>query len=114
MFVIVSCAACQHPQRPELEAALRRRESFRQVARTYRLSPTKLHRHAHRHVPEIARARAEPQAPPGSRRCVDCGRLYTDGSKFRCRACLDRPREALRKFSARGRQERTSGRFDPS
>lgn len=64
MFVIVSCAACQHPQRAELEAALRRRESFRQVARTYRLSPTKLHRHAHRHVPEIARARAEPQAPP--------------------------------------------------
>ena len=40
MFVIVSCAACQHPQRAELEAALRRRESFRQVARTYRLSPT--------------------------------------------------------------------------
>jgi hypothetical protein len=69
------CAACWHPQRSDLEAALRRGASFRQVARTYQLALVTLHRHAHRHVPVIARARAEPQVPPGTRRCVDCGRL---------------------------------------
>jgi hypothetical protein len=90
--VTISCAPCRHPQRAELEAALRRGDSFRRVARTYRLALTTLHRHAHRYVPEIARARTEPQAPPGSRRCVDCGQLYADGSNFRCRACLDHQR----------------------
>ena len=103
---------CRHPQRTELETALRRGDSFRKGAHTYHLSLVTLHRHVHRHVPEIARVRAEPQIPPGTRCCVDCGRLYIDGSNFRCRACLDNPQEVLRKFSARGRQERTDGGFD--
>jgi hypothetical protein len=106
------CTICTHPERIAIEAALRRGDSFRQVAQAYGIPLVSLHRHAHRHVPEIARARAEPQAPPGSRRCVDCGELYTEGSNFRCRECLSRPYEVLRKFYERGKQKRLLGEFD--
>jgi hypothetical protein len=106
------CAACRHPQRSDLEAALRRGASFRKVARTYQLALVTLHRHAHRHVPEIARARTVQLTPPGTRRCVDCGELYSEGSNFRCQECLSRPYEVLRKFYERGKQKRLLGQFD--
>jgi hypothetical protein len=109
-----SCAACRHPQRAELEAALRRGDSFRQVAQTYQLALVTIHRHAHQHVPEIAKARAQRQVRQGTRRCVDCGELYSEGSNFRCRECLNRPYEVLRKHYERGKQKKLLGEFDES
>jgi hypothetical protein len=103
--VSASYAACRHPERQALEAALRRGDSFRQVARTYALAPVTVHRHAHHHVPEIAKARAQQLPPPGARRCVECGKPYSEGSDFRCRECLSRPYEVLRKFYERGQAE---------
>jgi len=52
-----SCTVCSHPDRQGIDQALVSGTSLRVVAEQFRLKPTSLHRHNHRHIPtSLARA----------------------------------------------------------
>jgi hypothetical protein len=48
-----TCTVCRHDQRHDVEFALVRRESYRDIARQFAISKDALGRHAKEHLPEL-------------------------------------------------------------
>jgi len=50
------CTVCAHPQREEIDRAIARGESYRNIAQRHSVSITAIHRHARSHLPQPVQA----------------------------------------------------------
>ncbi len=72
------CTVCTHPERAAIDEALAaRRDSFRGIALTYRVSPDAVERHHRRHLPTLPAPAASSTPPTGEVPLPDATALAT-------------------------------------